>query len=437
MSISVSLDHTHNPDARAWLKSANSPDTEFPVQNLPFCTFSHEPNARDTGIGVAIGDQLVDMRELLRRGELAHLPDVLKEALATPDLTDLMSLGTDAARMIRHALFDLLVDDAPARSACETTLVPQAAAHLQLPARIGAYTDFYASRHHALNCGRLFRPDQPLFPNYDHLPIAYNGRASSVVVSGAEIPRPPGQYLLPGETSPVFGPSRKMDYEFELGFFVGKATGSQGIALAESESHIFGMSILNDWSARDIQAWEGKPLGPFQSKNFRTSISPFVVTLDALAPFRTAHTARPNSDPPLLPYLQSVGNMTHGALDITVETWIRTAGMRNEARPPALIASANFREMYWTIFQMLVQSTVNGCGANPGDLLASGTISGSSPGSQGCLLELTKNGNAPLTLEHGESRRFLEDGDEVILNAYCERPGFRRIGFGSCRGLVM
>lgn len=316
-------------------------------------------------------------------------------------------------------------------------LVPMSEAELLLPASVGDYTDFYASIFHATNVGKLFRPDNPLLPNYKYVPIAYHGRASSLVPTGTPIQRPNGQRKGPEDTVPSFGPTRSLDYELEVGFFVGQGNAlGEPISLSTAENHIFGACLVNDWSARDIQAWEYQPLGPFLAKSFATTLSPWVVTLEALAPFRCAAFSRQPEDPAPLSYLADAVNVEQGGIDLTLEVYLRTAQMREQNLEPVQISSGSFRQMYWTIAQMLTHHSSNGCNLRPGDLLASGTVSGAESGSQGCLLEMTRRGSEPLELPNGETRSFLLTGDEVILRGYCEKTGFNRIGFGECRGVI-
>jgi fumarylacetoacetase len=306
-----------------------------------------------------------------------------------------------------------------------------------VPARVGDYTDFYASIHHATNVGSMFRPDNALLPNYKHVPIGYHGRASSIVASGAEVRRPHGQTRDDASAPPTFGPTRRLDYELEVGAFIGRgnALGSP-IPLADAERHVAGLCLVNDWSARDIQAWEYQPLGPFLAKNFATSVSPWIVSMAALAPFRAPAAARDAGDPAPLPYLSDPANERAGGIAIVLEVQLSSARMRAEGRAPMRVSVGSFTAMYWTMAQLVAHHTSNGCNLQPGDLVASGTVSGASPESRGCLLERTWRGTEPLELPTGEVRRFLEDGDEVILRGWCERDGFRRIGFGECRGTV-
>ncbi|HEY9644002.1 MAG TPA: fumarylacetoacetase, partial [Coleofasciculaceae cyanobacterium] len=340
-----------------------------------------------------------------------------------------------AASLLRHCLSVLLRSGTPPDS---RLLIPLSAAELLLPACIGDYTDFYASIFHATQVGKLFRPDQPLLPNYKYVPIAYHGRASSIVPSGTAVVRPQGQRQTLPQPVPQFASTQLLDYELEVGCFVGPGNPlGEPIALHQAEAHLFGLCLVNDWSARDIQAWEYQPLGPFLSKSFATTISPWVVTLDALIPFRCPAFQRPADDPPPLPYLASPENAAQGGIDLTLEVWLRSTQMRQVGLEPVRLSQAAFQQMYWTWAQMLTHHTSNGCNLRPGDLLASGTVSGAMPGSQGCLLEMTQRGAQPLTLPTGEVRSFLADGDEVILRGYCQRTGFARIGFGECRGQVL
>jgi fumarylacetoacetase len=431
-------DHTHDPGLRSWVVSAQADDADFPIQNLPFGVFSRPGEM--SRIGVAVGDQILDVAAVAREGWLDTLPRELLAACQLHALNALMSLGRPALTTLRGRLSLLLRDgaDAPAADSRARLLVPQAEAVMHLPAVVGDYTDFYASVHHATNVGKLFRPDNPLLPNYKWIPIGYHGRASSLVPSGAPVLRPAGQRKAPDAAAPAVGPSQSLDYELELGAFIGHGNplGSP-VPLAEAEAHLFGLCLVNDWSARDIQAWEYQPLGPFLGKSFATTVSPWVVTLDALAPFRAARAARPDGDPQPLPYLDTAADRTSGAFDITLEAWLSTARMRAAGHAPVRLARARSADLYWTLGQMVTHHTVNGCNLRPGDLLASGTVSGPAPDSLGCLLELTRRGAQPLELPGGETRAFLQDGDEVILTAFCAREGAVRIGFGECRGRIV
>jgi fumarylacetoacetase len=337
-----------------------------------------------------------------------------------------------------RARLTTLLHDAEYRHSVTPHLSPIAGAQMFLPVTIGDYTDFYASIYHATNVGKLFRPDNPLLPNYKYVPIGYHGRASSVVLSGTPVRRPNGQRKDPGAESPVFGPSQALDYELEAGFFVGRGSSAgKPVPIGEAQSHIFGMCLVNDWSARDIQAWESQPLGPFLSKSFATTISPWVVTMEALAPFRVPAFTRPSGDPQPLPYLDSPWESAHGGIDLTLEVWLSSARMRAAGLSPVRICRSNLSHLYWTLGQLLTHHASNGCNLRTGDLLASGTVSGPDDGQQGCLLETTRRGAAPIELPGSGTRKFLEDGDEVVIRGYCDKDGFARIGFGECRSLVL
>jgi len=431
-------DHTHDPRLRSWVGSADAPGTDFPIQNLPFGVFSRPGDV--SRIGVAIGDQILDVAAAGREGLLDTLPRETLDACQSQTLNALMALGRPALASLRARLSLLLreSDAAPAADARARLLVPQAGSVMHLPAAVGDYTDFYASVHHATNVGTLFRPDNPLLPNYKWMPIGYHGRASSLVPSGTTVRRPAGQRKAPDDVAATVGPSQSLDYELELGAFVGRgnALGSP-VPLAEAEEHLFGLCLVNDWSARDVQAWEYQPLGPFLGKSFATTVSPWVITLDALAPFRAARAARPHGDPEPLPYLDTADDRANGAFDITLEATISTARMREAGHAPVRLARTQAADLYWTLGQMVTHHTMNGCNLRPGDLLASGTVSGPSPDSLGCLLELTRRGAQPIALPGGETRAFLQDGDEVTLTAFCAREGAARIGFGECRGRIM
>jgi fumarylacetoacetase len=426
------LNDTHNPDLRSWVESANSAATDFPIQNLPFGVFRPASGTGASTIGVAIGDQILDLRTSDHLGLLNGLPDAVRAAARASSLNPLMSLGHESASLLRQRISELLSATSPAPD--RRVLVPSADVTLDIPAAIANYTDFYASIAHATNVGKLFRPDNPLLPNYKYVPIAYHGRASSIVISGTPIRRPAGQVKRP-DGVPVFQLSERLDYEAEIGCFCGPGNPlGAPIPIDAAEQHVFGLCLVNDWSARDIQAWEYQPLGPFLAKNFATTTSPWVVTYEALAPFRCAAAARPAGDPAPLPYLATYGS---GGFDVTVEVLLRTAGMRQRDAAPQTISRSSLRELYWTLGQMVAHHTSNGCNLLPGDLIATGTISGTAPDSHGCLLELTHGGQMPLDLPGGEVRTFLADGDEVIMRAFCERTGFARIGFGECAGIVI
>lgn len=430
------IDHTHDPARKSFIASANAPDCDFPVQNLPYAAFRRHSTRDGWRIGVAIGAEMLDIAAVgdLLSGAAGHAA----AACAAPHLNDLMKLGPPSWEALRFALSELLCTaDADRRARVETSLTPIQAAEFTVPVRIGNFTDFYASVFHATNVGRLFRPDDPLLPNYKYLPVAYHARASSVRVSGEAVRRPLGQRPRSGEAVPVFGPTRSLDYELELGFYIGQPSAlGVPVPVADAASHVFGYCLLNDWSARDIQAFEYQPLGPFLSKNFATTVSPFVVTSSALAPYRTKAFARPSGDPPPLPHLAASLDAATGGLDITLEAHILTAAMRRRGKAPFRLSRGSFSQVYWTVAQMVAHHASNGCNLEVGDLMGSGTVSGPEAGSLACLLELSKGGREAVVLPGGEERRFLEDGDEVILRGHCERAGYVRIGFGECRAVV-
>jgi fumarylacetoacetase len=439
------LDETHDPKARSWVESANAAASEFQVQNLPFGVFRRLDQGADAKVGVAIGDWVLDVTGVGSEGLLAD-SDVkdAAEACGTDcpggaSLNALMALGSGPRRALRRRLHALLRDDAPAsdREAVSRHLVPQADVAMLLPAAVGDYTDFYASIFHATNVGKLFRPDNPMLPNYKYVPIGYHGRASSLVVSGTAVRRPLGQ-TRDGDAPPQFGSSKALDYELEIGFFVSRGNElGTGIPIAEAEGHIFGICLVNDWSARDMQAWEYQPLGPFLAKSFATSLSPWVVTVEALAPFRTSAFSRPAGDPAPLPYLFDSADQQYGGLNLILEVSLLSARMREAGLAPAALSRSNSRDLYWTMAQLLTHHASNGCNLRAGDLLASGTVSGPGNSARGCLLELTSRGREPITLPNGEQRKFLEDGDEVVLRGYCEGDGFRRVGLGACSGTIL
>ncbi|TDR73596.1 fumarylacetoacetase [Paludibacterium purpuratum] len=435
--MNVLLNETHDPELTSWLVSANRAGQDFPIQNLPFAVFRRAGSDESYRGGVAIGDRIVDLAALAAAGVFEGEAAVALAACAAPALNDFMALGQRAWSALRLSLSRALREGSPMADLVKPCLVPQSDAEFALPARIGDYTDFYASIHHATNVGKLFRPDNPLLPNYKWVPIGYHGRASSIGVSGQRFLRPCGQTMAPGAEHPSFGPSQRLDYEMEVGIFIGQGNplGSH-IALDRAEQHVFGLCLLNDWSARDIQAWEYQPLGPFLAKNFATTISPWIVTLEALAPFRVEWT-RPVEDPQPLPYLASATLRREGAFDIQLEVWLQTERMQREGQAETRLSHTSFRHAYWSVSQMVTHHTVNGCGLQPGDLLGSGTMSGPAADEAGSLLELSAGGKQPLVLANGEERRFLQDGDTVTMRGYCERAGAARIGFGAAVGQVL
>jgi fumarylacetoacetase len=430
-------DATHDPSLRSWVESANRPGSDFPIQNLPLAVFRRAGGGENFRCGVGIGDCVLDLGALDMLTPFAGLGGEALAACGEPSLSGLMALGREAWVALRRGLSECLRAGSPAATELGNALIPLSGAEFTLPARVGNYTDFYTSIHHATAVGRLFRPDQPLLPNYKWVPIAYHGRASSLGISGQEVRRPRGQVMLRGADRPQLAPSARLDYELEIGVFIGSGNRlGCPIPIAQAEEHVFGLCLLNDWSARDVQAWEYQPLGPFLAKSFATTISPWVVTLEALAPFRLPWS-RPAQDPQPLPYLDCEPLRARGALDIYLEVALETAAMRASGAAPQPLARTNFRHSYWSLAQMVAHHSVNGCNLESGDLLGTGTQSGPAPEEAGSLLELTEGGKRPLRLESGETRTFLEDGDRVILRGWCERPGCTRIGFGEASGTVL
>jgi fumarylacetoacetase len=418
------LNESHDPTLMSWVAQANQPGSDFPIQNLPLGRYRHIGADEDFKIGVAIGDQILDLQGT--------------GLIDSSDMNALMSLDTAARRCLRRDISQGLAQGSAQQQAWSKLLTPQSAAEMAVPCRIGDYTDFYTGIHHATSVGKLFRPDQPLMPNYKWVPIGYHGRSSSIRVSGQTFRRPRGQTKAPDNVQPTFGPSRRLDYELELGYFVGRGNElGQPVSIEDAEDHLFGMTLLNDWSARDIQAWEYQPLGPFLSKNFASTVSPWLVTTEALAPFRAPLT-RPEGDPQPLPYLDGDFNRKAGLFDIMLEVMILTERMAESGLAPERLTLGNAgTAAYWTAAQLLTHHTVNGCNLQSGDLLGSGTLSGPAASEAGSLLELTKGGKESVTLADGEQRTFLEDGDTLILRGWCERPGAVRIGLGEVRGTVL
>jgi fumarylacetoacetase len=437
VSATPGINATHDPGLKSWVAAANTPDTDFPIQNLPFASFRRAGRGEAFRGGVAIGDQILDLGALHSLGLFEGDAARGLSACAGAALNSLMALGPQASAALRAALSGALCSASSLASRLQPLLVPQQAAEYRVAADIGDFTDFYASIHHATAVGRLFRPDNPLLPNYKWVPIAYHGRASSVRVSGFDFHRPVAQLMPAGAAAPQLGPSRRVDYELEVGIFVGRGNelGTR-VALEHAEAHVFGLCLLNDWSARDIQAWEYQPLGPFLAKNFATTVSPWVVTLEALAPFRVPFS-RPAAEPAPLPYLDDAQLRAQGSIDLRLEVWLESARMRSTGMAAQRLSGSNFRECWWTVAQMLAHHTVNGCNLMPGDLIGSGTQSGAQPEEAGSLLELTAGGRQALRLASGEERTFLEDGDRVSLRGWCERPGWVRIGFGEAVGSVL
>ena len=413
----------NDPALESWVESANAADADFPIQNLPFGRFRRDEDA-SWCIGVAIGDQVLDLR---KAGIIDH-----------HEINRLIRLRPETRQAVRQAISEGLRRGSAQRAKFESALVPQSAVQLGVPCDIHDYTDFYVGIHHATAIGKQFRPDSPLLPNYKWVPIGYHGRASTIVASGTGFHRPVGQTKAPDAEEPAVNPSARLDIELELGIVIGRPNAmGVPIPIGQAEEHVFGITLFNDWSARDIQGWEYQPLGPFLSKNFASTISPWMVTLDALDPFRRAWT-RPEGDPRPLPYLDSQANSQRGAFGIELEVWLQTAQMAAAGHAGDRISRSNFADAaYWTVAQLVAHHTVNGCALQSGDLFGSGTLSGPAQEQAGSLLELTLGGKKPLTLSNGESRTYLQDGDTIVLKGYCERPGFRRIGFGECRGTVL
>jgi len=416
-------DATHDPALASWVESANDPAGDFPIQNLPFGRFREPGRGGPWRIGVAIGDSVLALTA-------AGLVD-------SDDMTRLLAAPASARAALRAALSAGLRRGSPQEASWRSALRPRAVVELGLPCEVRGYTDFYTGIHHATAVGRLFRPDTPLLPNYKWVPVGYHGRASSILPSGRAFHRPRGQVKSAAADAPAVAATERLDYELELGIIVGAGNAlGEPVPLEQAESHVFGLTLLNDWSARDVQTWEYQPLGPFLAKNFATTLSPWMVTLEALAPFREPWR-RPSGDPAPLPYLDSAANRATGVLAIELEVWLETERMRRQGEAAVRLSHSNYRDAYWTLAQLIAHHTVNGCNLESGDVLGTGTLSGPGPAQGGSLLELSAGGRQPIQLPDGESRAFLADGDTVILTAHCQREGFRRIGFGECRGTVL
>ena len=435
--MSYDLNETHDPDLRSWVESANEDGSDFPIQNLPYGVFRLRGSSQRARVGVAIGDQILDIERCREQGALSGAAAEAAAACQRSSLNALMALGREHWSALRAALSGLLTNGDHRHKNTASALVPMSEAELQMPAVIGDYTDFYCSVHHATNVGSMFRPDNPLLPNYKHIPIGYHGRSSSIVPSGTPVRRPLGQTKADDAEAPSFGPSKLLDYEMEVGFFVGPGNElGEAWTVEEAEGRIFGFCLVNDWSARDIQKWEYQPLGPFLAKSFQTTVSPWVVTTEALVPYRVPAFERDEDDPQPLPHLDSEDNRATGGIDMAVEVYLASEKMREDEVEAQRLSRGNFRDMYWTAAQMVAHHASNGCNLQPGDLMASGTVSGAKKESRGCLLELTWRGSEPIELPGGEVRRFLADGDEVTMRAHCQREGAARIGFGECSGVV-
>jgi len=432
-----SVNETHDPTLKSWLESANIAGCDFPIQNLPFAQFKRASTDEIFRGGVAIGDQVVDLARLAASGVLSGSASRAASAGAQSSLNALMAMGSEAWSALRLSISRCLRVGVADQKKIEQCLVPQTEVEYSLPCVIGDYTDFYSSIHHATSVGKLFRPDNPLLPNYKWVPIGYHGRASSIDVSGQTFHRPKGQLKSPDANKPVLSASKRLDHELEIGIFIGSGNQlGEPIDIAMAENHVFGFCLFNDWSARDIQAWEYQPLGPFLAKSFASTISPWIVTLEALAPYRAAFT-RPAEDPQPLPYLTSDSNSANGGFDVKLQVLIQSEKMRNDGLPPEKIANSNFIYSYWTVAQMVTHHTINGCNLRPGDLLGSGTQSGPVPEQAGSMLELSNGGKRSITLSNGESRTFLEDGDALIIRGYCENENAVHIGFGEVRSTIL
>ena len=438
----INVNETHDQNLKSWVESANDSNTDFPIQNLAYCCFvRNDIQNADRRVGVRIGNYILDLEESRNSQLLSPIAENISNINFNETLGNIAAdASLESQSALRKRISDLLsIDiDSETKNIVEKCLVSVSNVEISLPVRIRDYTDFYCSIYHATNVGKLFRPDNPLMPNYKWIPIGYHGRASSIVTSGTDFKRPKGQNRNDAEKPPVYIPSKALDYEMEVGFFVGKGNEiGETIDIKDAEEHIFGLCLMNDWSARDLQGWEYQPLGPFLGKSFATTISPFVVTMEALAPFRVSAFERKEGDPEPLPYLSGARNEKLGGLDIKLDVYIQTKKMRDENEEPYLLSRSNLKDLYWTIGQMLTHHASNGCNLQVGDLMATGTVSGKEDSERGCLLEMTKRGAEPVELPNGEIRKFLEDYDEIIMKGFCEREGFRRIGFGECRGVVL
>jgi fumarylacetoacetase len=433
--MTIELNETHDPARRSLVESANVPDSDFPIQNLPLGVFRSTADEK-LRVGVAIGDQILDVAAA--GAGFAGLGGEAARACAAPRLDDLMALGPRAWSVLRLNLSRALSSGQGEESVIRRHLVPMAQAQLAMPVTVRDFTDFYASIFHATNVGRMLRPDTPLMPNYKYVPVAYHGRASSVRVSGTPVKRPRGQRKRADETTPSYGPSRNLDFELELGFYIGVPSElGEVVPVGEAAEHIFGFCLLNDWSARDVQGWEYQPLGPFLGKNFATTVSPWVVTQEALAPFRIAAFTRPAGDPAPLPHLDDATDRAQGGFAIRLEAHLASAAMRRAGIAPLRLAQSPFATTYWTVAQMVAHHASNGCNLEIGDLFGSGTVSGPEKSSWGSLLELSSGGRTPIALPGGEERRFIEDGDEIIFRGFAQKAGYPRIGFGECRAVIL
>jgi fumarylacetoacetase len=437
MSITHLLNETHDPKLTSWVESANQSGCDFPIQNLPFAVFRCKNSDENFRGGVAIGDQVLDLAAAKNTGVFSGLALNAVEACSYNELNTFMNMGKEAWTALRSALSKAFASGASAQNSLENCLVAQANVEYALPCNIGDYTDFYTSIHHATSVGKKFRPDNPLLPNYKWVPIGYHGRSSSIEVSGSDFKRPKGQTKAPTATEPSFGPCKRLDYEMEIGVFIGNGNAlGDPITIDNAENHVFGICLFNDWSARDIQGWEYQPLGPFLSKNFASTISPWIVTTEALAPYRVKWT-RNEADPQPMPYLESEQNRASGSFDIQLQVLLETKQMRTAQEAPTQLSQSNFKDSYWTVAQMVSHHTVNGCNLRSGDMFGSGTQSGPKPEEAGSMLELSNAGSEPVSLPNGETRTFLEDGDSVIMKGWCDKDGAARIGFGLVEAKIL
>ncbi len=434
----ITVNQTHNPDLKSWVNSANLDGCDFPIQNLPFAVFRQKDTNEPFRGGVAIGDQIIDLQTLYDTGLFTGKAAQALNKCCQPVLNEFMAMGFEYWSALRHSLSDALTETSEDQKVLQNCLIAMTSVEYDVPARIGDYTDFYTSIHHATTVGKLFRPDNPLLPNYKWVPIGYHGRSSSIGISGQKVHRPLGQTKAPDAEVPTLGPCKRLDYELEVGIYIGSGNESgSSVALDDYQQHVFGLCLFNDWSARDLQAWEYQPLGPFLAKSFASTVSPWIVTMEALAPYQGQWT-RPNSDPQPLPYLESSQNRTTGSVDMELEAYIATAKMREENQPYQKLSRSNFKDSYWTVAQMVAHHTINGCNLKPGDFFGSGTQSGPTPEEAGSLLELSNGGKEPITLDNGETRTFLKDGDAILFKGYCQKQGSDiRIGFGEVTGYVV
>lgn len=437
MTNATMLNQTHDTSLTSWVESANQENTDFPIQNLPFAIFKRANANEAFRAGVAIGEQVLDLAAAKDTGIFTGLALQGIEACCKPELNDFMAMGKTVWSALRLALSEALQTGSDAEKQLTSCLIPQNDVEYSLPCRIGDYTDFYTSIYHATSVGKFFRPDNPLLPNYKWVPIGYHGRSSSIEVSGSDFKRPKGQLKAPDADTPVVAPCKRLDYEMELGIYIGKGNDlGDPVSIDDAEDHVFGICLFNDWSARDVQGWEYQPLGPFLAKNFASTVSPWIITTEALAPFKTQWT-RDQSDPQPLDYLESENNRAAGAFDIQLEVQLETEKMRSAGEPASHLSLSNFRHSYWTVAQMVAHHTINGCNLQPGDMFGSGTQSGPTHEEAGSMLELSMAGKQKIELDNGEVRTFLEDGDNVIMRGWCQKEGAVRIGFGEVSATVI